>query len=236
MYLEANKVLRNIIEFIISSIKGSEYKIDKEVSLGYLLSLSMQRFVMMIRGSIIFKTFNLVFIGSNVTIKEKSKIRFQKGLTIQKDCYIDALSKMGLRLGKNVSFARGCTVECTGSLKHLGRGLLVGDNVGFSTNCFLGCAGGIEIGSDIIIGNYVTFHSKNHNYDNPKMPIRLQGVTHKGIKVGKNCWIGAKATILDGVTIEDGCIIAAGALVQKGTYEANCIYGGVPAKKIGSRF
>jgi acetyltransferase-like isoleucine patch superfamily enzyme len=221
-------MLRNFVKIIISSIKGSEYKIDKEVSLGYLLSLSIQRFVMLIRGGLVFKTLNLVFIGSNVTIKEKSKIRFQKGLTIQKDCYIDALSRIGLRLGKNVSFARGCAVECTG--------LSVGNNVGFSTNCFLGCAGGIEVGDDTIIGNYVSFHSENHNYDDPKVPIRLQRVTHKGIKVGRNCWIGAKATILDGVTIEDGCIIAAGALVQKGTYEANCIYGGVPAKKIGSRF
>lgn len=229
-------MLRNFIETIISSIKSSEYKIDKEVSLGYLLSLSIQRFVMLVRGSIIFKTFKFVFIGSNVTIKEKSKIRFEKGLTIQQDCYIDALSRMGLRLGKNVSFARGCAVECTGSLNHIGYGLSVGNNVGFSTNCFLGCAGGIEVGDDTIIGNYVTFHSENHNYDDPKVVIRLQGVTHKGIKVGKNCWIGAKATILDGATIEDGCIIAAGALVQKGTYESNCIYGGVPAKKIGSRF
>lgn len=229
-------MLRNFLVAIISSIKDSEYKVDKEVSSWYLLSLSIQRFVMLIRGGIIFKTFNLVFIGSNVTIKEKSKIRFQKGLTIQKDCYIDALSRMGLKFGKNVSFARGCAIECTGSLSHVGYGLSVGDNVGFSTNCFLGCAGGIEVGDDTIIGNYVTFHSENHNYDDPKVPIRFQGVTHKGIKVGKNCWIGAKATILDGVTIEDGCIIAAGALVQKGTYEANCIYGGVPAKKIGSRF
>jgi acetyltransferase-like isoleucine patch superfamily enzyme len=229
-------MLRNFIEVIISLIKGSEYKIDKEVSLGYLSSLSIQRFVMLIRGGFVFKTFNLIFIGSNVTIKEKSKIRFQKGLTIQKDCYIDALSRMGLKFGKNVSFARGCAIECTGSLSHIGYGLSVGNNVGFSTNCFLGCVGGIEVGDDTIIGNYVTFHSENHNYDDPKVPIRLQGVTHKGIKVGKNCWIGAKATILDGVTIEDGCIIAAGALVQKGTYEANCIYGGVPAKKIGSRF
>ena len=33
-------------------------------------------------------------------------------------------------------------------------------------------------------------------------------------KIGNNCWIGAKATFLDGSEIGNGCIIAAGALVK----------------------
>ncbi|MGN6399951.1 MAG: DapH/DapD/GlmU-related protein, partial [Flavisolibacter sp.] len=81
----------------------------------------------------------------------------------------------------------------------------------------------------------VSFHSENHVYVNLQKPIRLQGVSHQGIKIGRNCWIGAKATILDGVTIEDGCIIAAGSLVKSGLYRENGIYGGVPAKLIKYR-
>jgi acetyltransferase-like isoleucine patch superfamily enzyme len=70
---------------------------------------------------------------------------------------------------------------------------------------------------------------------NPDILIRLQGVEHRGIIVGKNCWIGAKATILDGAVIQDGCVIAAGAVVKAGSYQANGIYGGVPAKLIRYR-
>ena len=51
------------------------------------------------------------------------------------------------------------------------------------------------------------------------------------IKLGKNVWIGAHATILPGVTIGDNAIIAAGAVVTKDV-ENNVVVGGVPAKKI----
>lgn len=55
------------------------------------------------------------------------------------------------------------------------------------------------------------------------------------VKVGNDVWIGARVTVLDGVSIGDGAVVAAGALVNK-DIEPYAIYGGVPAKKIGSRF
>ena len=66
------------------------------------------------------------------------------------------------------------------------------------------------------------------------MPIRLQGVSHKGITIGRNCWIGAKATFLDGAEIGDGCIVAAGAVVR-GTFPENVVIGGVPARILKTR-
>ena len=65
--------------------------------------------------------------------------------------------------------------------------------------------------------------------------IRLQGVKRTGIKIGKNCWIGAKVTILDGVTIGDGCIVAAGAVVNS-SFPDNSVIGGVPARLLKQRF
>jgi acetyltransferase-like isoleucine patch superfamily enzyme len=49
--------------------------------------------------------------------------------------------------------------------------------------------------------------------------------------VGKNVWIGAHATILQGVTIGDNAVVAAGAVVNKDV-PANTIVGGIPAKPI----
>ena len=43
----------------------------------------------------------------------------------------------------------------------------------------------------------------------------MQGVTRKGIKIGKNCWISSKVTILDGVKIGKNSVIASGAVVNK---------------------
>lgn len=53
-------------------------------------------------------------------------------------------------------------IECSGTLKNLGKGLIIGNNVGLGTHGFFGCAGGIEIGDDTIFGNYVSLHSENH--------------------------------------------------------------------------
>ncbi len=102
-------------------------------------------------------------------------------------------------------------------------------------SCFYGCAGGITIGDDTIFGNFISLHSENHNYSDLDIPIRLQGVNRQGISIGKDCWIGAKATILDGVKIGNGCIVATGAVVTKGSYPDFSILGGVPAKIISKR-
>lgn len=138
--------------------------------------------------------------------------------------------------GNNVSIGKYTTIECTGSLKFIGIGFTVGDNVGLGTHGFFGCAGGVKIGNDTILGNFVSIHSENHNFSDPKTPIRLQGDNRIGIIIGSNCWIGAKVTILDGAIIEDGAVIAAGSLLTKGTYKKDSIYGGVPAKFIKKDF
>lgn len=124
-------------------------------------------------------------------------------------------------------------IELTGSLRLLGQGMKIGNNVGLGSHGHYGSgAGFVEIGDDTIFGNYVSIHPENHNYRDKKTPIRLQGVNSKGgVKIGRNCWIGAKATILDGTVIGDNCIVAAGAVVS-GMFPDNVIIGGVPAKVI----
>jgi len=81
------------------------------------------------------------------------------------------------------------------------------------------------------MGSYISFHSENHVYVDPKKPIRLQGVTHKGIYIGDNVWIGAKATFLDGSQVGNNSIVAAGAIVAS-KFPDNVLIGGVPAKII----
>lgn len=55
------------------------------------------------------------------------------------------------------------------------------------------------------------------------------------IKIGNDVWIGARAIILDGVTIGDGAIVAAGAVVTKDVPDY-AVVGGVPAKILRYRF
>lgn len=53
--------------------------------------------------------------------------------------------------------------------------------------------------------------------------------------IGADCWIGAGANIVGGVTIGDGCVIGAGAVVTK-DIEPYSIVVGIPGRVIKKRF
>ena len=229
--------MKKYLSYLVTKIKGESFLFDDNIPMGYILwRVIFKRLVMICRGLIVFGSISpRIFIDKKSKIISKRKFIFKGTVSIGRCCYIDALSKEGIQFGKNVSVGANTTIECSGTLKNIGKGLKVGNNVGFGTNGFFGCAGGVEIGDDTIFGNYVSLHSENHNFQSLAIPIRLQGVNRKGIKIGANCWVGSKVTILDGASIEDGCIIAAGALVISGKYMSNGIYGGIPAKLIKYR-
>lgn len=107
-------------------------------------------------------------------------------------------------------------------------------NVSLNENIFLNGYGGIEIKEGTRIGHNCSFLSEDHNFKKKNQPIYLQGRSSKKIKIGKNCWIGARCIFLKGVEIGDNCIIAAGSVVTK-SFKKNQIIAGIPGKKIAHR-
>ena len=108
-----------------------------------------------------------------------------------------------------------------------GINIKLGKNVFINSGCCFQDHAGIEIGDGTLIGHQVVIATLNHAQD----PLSRADMFPKPVKIGKNVWIGAHATILPGVTIGDNAIIAAGAVVNKDV-ENNVVAGGVPAKKI----
>lgn len=226
--------MHKLLSKIITRMKGEKFVLDENIPISYMVRLFVNRLLMLVVGVCKLRRLGKIFVHHSSKVLCCRKIILKGNFTVDRNCYIDALSVEGIVLGSNVSIGKNTSIECTGTLKSLGKGLRVGNNVGLGTHGFLGCAGGIEIGDDTILGNYVSMHSENHNYADTRVPIRLQGVNRKGIIIGKDCWIGAKVIILDGTRINDGCIVAAGAVVR-GEFPPYSIIGGVPAKMIKSR-
>lgn len=223
-----------IINNIISKLKGERFELDASIPLAYLMSFLLKRLGMLLSSIWKLKRGGVHFVHYSTHVLCASKIKCGKNFSIDRNCYLDALSVEGMSFGDNVSIGKNTTIECSGSLKNIGKGLRIGNNVGLGSHGFWGCAGGIEVGNDTIFGNYVSLHSENHNFSDCHKPVRLQGVTRKGIKIGAGCWIGAKVTILDGTKLGDGCIVAAGAVVR-GTFPTMAIIGGIPAKILKMR-
>lgn len=227
--------MKSFVNWLIARMGRSDAAINDKVSNAYVARLIMEKIFARIWGMVRMITLKPVFISPSCVIKASRNIKINGFLSLAPDCFIDALGMNGIIFGSGVSVGRSTMIVVSGNLNNLGKGIWIGNNVGFSSSCYIGGAGGVEIGDDTIFGNFVSIHPENHNYSDFSLPIRLQGVNHKGIKIGKGCWIGAKATILDGTVIGDGCIVAAGAVVS-GKFPDNVILGGVPARIIKSRF
>lgn len=226
-----SKFVVGVTNVLASKIKGQDYVVDKGIPTNYIFMLLITNGISMLYGMMRMRTLKRIFVHPSAKIICPSKIHFGKNFKVGYQCYIDALSQQGLMCGDNVSMGFHTHIELTGSLHLLGKGMKIGNNVGLGSHGHYGSgAGFVEIGNDTILGNYVSIHPENHNYNDPTVPIRLQGVKSiGGVHIGNNCWIGAKVTILDGTVIGNNCIVAAGAVV-KGEFPDNVLIGGVPAK------
>lgn len=71
----------------------------------------------------------------------------------------------------------------------------------------------IYVGDSTMFGPNVTIATAGH----PIQPeLRREGYQYNAsVRIGKNCWIGAGAVILPGVTIGDDTVIGAGSIVTK---------------------
>ena len=208
---------------------GKNYQIDPLIPSSLLVSNLIQRFIMIFRGY--FWLYKKVFLGRNCSISNKSNIQFGSNVTIENHVAIDGYAKNKLVFGNNVKIGAYSWISCTSHLSKYGKGITIGNNSAFGRFTEFGAAGGIQIGNDVIAGSYISFHSENHVFDDTSLLIREQGVTSKGIQIGNNVWIGAKATFLDGTVVGNNSVVAAGAVVN-GVFPDNVVLGGVPAKII----
>lgn len=108
-----------------------------------------------------------------------------------------------------------------------GKNIKIGKNVFINSGCCFQDQGGIELGDGCLIGHQVVIATLNHDLD----PQKRGGMFPAAVKLGKNVWVGAHATILPGVTVGDNAVIAAGAVVTKDV-PAYCVAAGVPARVI----
>ncbi len=221
----------------IIRLRNPHFAFDPALSNWALLAFVATQGMGLLRGfKLLFylKNPRMAILGKRVSFFNTPAIHLGRFVKLGHDVHISALGKKGVFIGNNVGIGAFSRVIVSTSLHHLGEYIKIGHNVGIGEFAYLGGAGGLEIGDECIIGQYFSCHPENHCYDDPGLAIRLQGVRRKGIKIGNNCWIGSKVSILDGVEIGEGCIIAAGAVVTQ-SFPPHSIIGGVPAKTLKSR-
>jgi galactoside O-acetyltransferase len=137
-----------------------------------------------------------------------------------------------LVLGDDVILSVSVMISCKNGCVAIGArtGLSAHTLIHATNNC------PVHIGEDVIVGPqcYIAAGG-NYNFDRLDVPIKEQGIAHDGgVTLENNIWLGAKTTVLGGVTMHSGSIAGAGAVVTKSIPE-NSICAGVPAKVIKQR-
>lgn len=221
-------MLKKVIKFLIK-YTGKNYEIDNDIPSSLILGYIISRFFTLMKG--VFKFRKVVFVGKKVTLTGVRNISLGKFVTIEDYVKIDGFSRKKMKIGNSTKVGKYSIISCTSHLSKYGEGFEIGSNSSIGEYSFVGAAGGVMVGDNVIMGQYVSFHSENHVFSDLTRPIREQGVTSEGIIIKNNVWVGAKSSFLDGSLVSENTIVAAGAVVTK-KFPPNVVIGGVPAKII----
>ncbi|MEI7888949.1 MAG: acyltransferase [Actinomycetes bacterium] len=112
--------------------------------------------------------------------------------------------------------------------------IVIGDGVLININVLIAAVDRVEIGANTMIANGSWITDANHRFDDPTLPMTLQGFSSKGpTTIGRDCWLGANVVITSGVTVGERCVVGANSVVTSDLPPFS-IAAGSPAKVIGT--
>lgn len=152
-----------------------------------------------------------------IRIKRKVTSFFYK---IERQEMIDKLKSCGENIRWPLNYHIGCPENIT-----------IGNNVKINDGVLLQGRGGIIIGNDTTLSVGVTILTAGYNLEQFKSGLR----THDAVPtyIGDNVWLCANVIVCPGVRITGKhVVVAAGSVLTHDISEDNCVWGGVPAKKI----
>jgi acetyltransferase-like isoleucine patch superfamily enzyme len=171
--------------------------------------------------------------GASIIIRHPQKISLGDSVVISENCLLDARgeSNQGILIGDNVNLSHHVLLICKNG------NITLGNNIGIGANsAFYAVAGNqIHIEDHVLVGPYTYIGGHSYHFDRTDIHIAYQGINPKGgTRIQEGAWIGARVSLMDGVTIGRGAIIAAGAVVTRDVPDF-AIAAGVPAKVIRYR-
>jgi acetyltransferase-like isoleucine patch superfamily enzyme len=171
-----------------------------------------------------------VAIEDGVRIRFADQIRLAKGVYIDHGVYLHACPG-GIDVGEETLVMHDAELHVYNFRDLSQSGIVIGRESLIGESCVIRGTGGVTIGDRVFLSPMVHIYSNNHVFDDPDVCFVDQGITTEGVTIEDECWIGAQAVILDGVTIGRRSVVAAGAVVNRDVPPYSLV-GGVPARVI----
>jgi hypothetical protein len=112
--------------------------------------------------------------------------------------------------------------------------LRIGDKVVFGRGDTVNCYLDVEVGARTLVADWVYITDFDHRFDDLDLPIKDQGIVKSPVRIGPDCWLGVKVSVLRGSVIGRGCVVAAHAVVR-GDIPDRSVAAGVPARVLKGR-
>ena len=113
--------------------------------------------------------------------------------------------------------------------------ITIGEDCHIGAFNHISCVDSIDIKDGFVSGKWVTISDNSHGetiIEDLNKPVSQRAICSKGpVSIGKNVWVGDKATILPGVKIGDGVVIGANSVVTK-DIPSYCVVCGNPARVV----
>lgn len=172
------------------------------------MKMNYKKMIWAIRAIIykpLFKKFKMPsYVGKPIYIEGKKRISIGSKVRIFPGARMEALQNGSITIEDNVYLGQNIHITSENSDLRIGEG------------------------SDIMANVCIT--NIDHNYYSIDIPVLEQGYTTRKTIIGKNCFIGHGAVIQAGVNLMDHVIVGANSVVCRGSYPANCVIVGSPAK------
>ncbi|RWX50753.1 Acetyltransferase (isoleucine patch superfamily) [Candidatus Electrothrix marina] len=138
-----------------------------------------------------------------------------------------------IRVGDNVTIGGNATFIVSYKNK-TNPTITIGDDVYIGYASLLSCADKISIGNNVKIAELCRIYDNNNHPIDPAARTRNEPIGAQDISpvvIEDEAWIGARSTILKGVTVGKGAIVAADAVVTKDV-RALTVVAGNPAQVV----
>jgi acetyltransferase-like isoleucine patch superfamily enzyme len=168
-------------------------------------------------------------VGSTARIAGSGRLIVGDYATIEENVLID----LGSDPNSSLVLEARSKLKCGTVIRLYGGSCSVGARTSIGEYSYVGCHGGITIGQASIFGPFCILNAASHIIDG-LAEVRFLGETARGIKIADDVWLGARVTVLDGVSIGGGAVVGAHSLVNRSIL-GNLVYAGTPVKIIRTR-
>ena len=153
-----------------------------------------------------------VGIEAGVRLRHARHIELGRNVYLDQGVYLHACPG-GIQIGDDTVILHNTELHVFNfrQLPHafikIGRGTFVGESV------VVRGQGGVTIGDRVLIAPQAKIVAVEHCFGDTARAVIDQGITARGIVIEDGAWIGAGATVLDGVRVGRGAVIGANAVV-----------------------